>query len=252
MPELTKAIELILQTVFGLAFELLVRSKKYLIALFAYACGHIMCLFIGHCFAVPIRLDDSPSRISELQEKLNAQTNDYAKELVKAAKDAAKSNQESFLQGFDSGFSKARNDLSREQFLAGQVAARQAVETEALAREQKLKDTIRVAEEEAEQQARTINRLSSTITDHEQRSATMAQILESLERQLKASMASTRQGQPKDNFEKFQTSSIESTRNYYPAPAKTDSQERDSAGRSKEEEKFQMDRKAYLYMIYKR
>ena len=115
-----------------------------------------------------------------------------------------------------SGFSKARNDLSREQFLAGQVAARQAVETEALAREQKLKDTIRVAEEEAEQQARTIKRLSSTITDHEQRSATMAQILESLERQLKASMASTRQGQPKDSFEKFQTSSIESTRNYYP------------------------------------
>jgi uncharacterized coiled-coil protein SlyX len=252
MPELVKTIELILQAVFGLAFELLVRGKKYLYAVLTLACGHMLYLFIGHSFAVPIRLDDSSSRISELQEKLNAQITECAKEHVKAAKDTAKSNQESFLQGFDSGFSKARNDLSREQFLAGQVAARQAVETEALAREQKLKDTIRVAEEEAEHQARTIKRLSSTITDHEQRSATMAQILESLERQLNATMSYTRQGQPKDSFQKFQTSTIESTRNYYPAPVKTESQERDSATRSKEEEKFQMDRKAYLYMIYKR
>ena len=252
MPELLKTIELIIQAVFGMAFELLVRGKKYAHAVFAYVCGHIMCLLIGHCFAVPIRLDDSSSRISELQEKLNAQITECAKEHVKAAKDTAKFTQESFLKGFDSGFSKARNDLSREQFLAGQHVGRQLAEEEFLTREKKLKDTIRVAEEEAEHQARTIKRLSSTITDHEQRSATMAQILESLERQLKTSMASTRQGQPKDGFEKFQTSSIESTRNYYPAPEKTDSQERDSAGRSKEEEKFQMDRKAYLYMIYKR
>lgn len=251
MPELIKTFEVILQAAVGLAFDLLVRSKKHLVAITIVACGHFVYVLVGHYLALPIKTDHTAAITRTLEDKVASLSIEFEKQRAHASKDTAKSFQEGFQKGFDTGFDKARLDASREHYRAGETAGRQAMEQEFQSREKRLKDAIQVAQEEAEQLMRTNKRLANTITDHEYRSATMAQILNSLEKQLKAALSNDRQS-PTGNRSPTRIEYDTPIRTYGEAPAPRVPQEQDTATRRIEEEKFQMDRKALLYMIYKK